>query len=275
MLLWTLVCIHLFQLVFLLFLDIYPGLELLDHMIAFFIFFEEPIYCFPSWLYWSTFTPAVYKDFLLSTSSPTVAIFKLLFLTMQCSMWGLSSLTINPHLLQWKHGVNLWTTRGVPICRLFDVHHSGRCEVISHGCFDFHFSNISDRYFSMFPLAICMSSLEKCLFRSLTHFLKSVFFLYWVVWDIYIFWVLTTYSVACIFILSMIFFSVQNISSLIRTYLFIYTLIYFVLGEKPQNFCYDLYQSVLCLCSLLEVMVSGLPFRYLIHFEIVFVFIVY
>ena len=93
MLLWTLVCIHLFQLVFLLFLDIYPGLELPDHMIAFFIFFEEPIHCFPSWLYWSTFTPTVYKDFLLSTSSPTFAIFKLLFLTMQCSMWGLSSLT--------------------------------------------------------------------------------------------------------------------------------------------------------------------------------------
>ena len=38
-------------------------------------------------------------------------------------------------------------------------------------------------------LAICMSSLEKCLFKSLpTVWLGCLFFWHWVVWDAYIFW---------------------------------------------------------------------------------------
>ena len=84
---------------FLFFSNIYPGVELLVHMVVLFlVFYEKSPYCFPQWLHQFTFPPTVYEGSLFSTISPTFVI-----------------------------------------CVLFDGSHSDRCEVISHCGLDLHF----------------------------------------------------------------------------------------------------------------------------------------
>ena len=140
--------------------DIYPEVGLLDHMVVPFLVFGG--------------ISVLFSTMAAPNYIPTIGI--------QCSLFS----TFLPTIL---------------IFCLPGNSHSNRFEMISYCDFDLHIPDDSEvEYLFIYLLAICMPSLEKCLFRSLVHFIFHqviclILFLYSVVKVPYIFWILTRYQI--------------------------------------------------------------------------------
>ena len=133
----------------------------------------------------------------------------------------------------------------------------------------------------MFLLAMCISSLQKYLFRSFAHFL-IVFFVFLVLscmnclyileinsWSVVSFAIIFSHSKGCLFTLLIVSFAMQKLLSLIRSHFF-YFCLYFCYSRRWVIEDLVIYVSVLPMFSSKSFIVSGLTFRSLVNFEFIY-----